>query len=358
VRSAPTIRGASIPAICAPDALTPPGRAGRLAMSLLAVGLVLKLGGCGPASPAPGAAGEASASATNVAAKPRLVVLGGGLTEIVYALGHGAEVVAVDTTSVYPAEADALPDVGYVRNVSAEGILATTPTVVLASSTAGPKAALDRVAASGAVVTVIEDPKDLEGAYARVQAVGDALGEVDAATKLVAQMKAEVAAVSRDIEARVQARGRPRALFVYARGSGTMLVSGAGTPADTMLTTAGATNALSDVNGFVPVSGEAIVASQAEVIVLPKGSLDGLGGEAGVLAIPGVAETPAGKAKAIVAIDDAMLLGYGPRIGAALRALDEGFAALPTGDATAAKTTALDTTAVIPSQAAIGAQAR
>jgi iron complex transport system substrate-binding protein len=327
-------------------------------MGLIAMGLVLKLGGCGSSAPPTAAAESSKASEPDVATKSRLVVLGGGLTEIVYALGHGADVVAVDTTSVFPAEADALPDVGYVRNVSAEGILATTPTLVLASSTAGPKAVLDRVAASGATVTVIDDPTDLDGAYARVLAVGEALGEVDAATTLVATMKTEVEAAQRDIEVRVQARGRPRALFVYARGTGTMLVSGAGTPADAMLTTAGATNALADVNGFVPVSGEAIVASQAEVIVLPKGSLDGLGGTAGVLAIPGIAETPAGKAKAIVAIDDAMLLGYGPRIGAALRALDEGFAALPATDTTATKPNALATSDVIPSQAAIGAQTR
>ncbi|RYE82810.1 MAG: hemin ABC transporter substrate-binding protein, partial [Myxococcales bacterium] len=141
----------------------------------------LGLGGCGksraPAAPA----------------ARRLVTVGGAITEIVYALGLGGEVVAADTSSIFPPEATKLPQVGYQRALSAEGVMALKPTLVLASHDAGPPVALEQIKAAGVEVVVIPGPPTIEGAQAKVRAVGQRLGRTSEAEALAARIAREAA---------------------------------------------------------------------------------------------------------------------------------------------------------------------
>jgi iron complex transport system substrate-binding protein len=242
---------------------------------------------------------------------PRIVSVGGAVTETVFALGAGDGVVAIDTSSVYPEGALRLPRVGYQRTLSAEGILALSPNLVIVSDEAGPPAAIEQLRGAGVRVARMPSARTPDEAIARVVAVGEAIGRPTA--DLAARMKREVTAAI----ARAPADG-PRFVLLYARSAGAVMIAGADTAGTAMVTLAGGRNAVPDVSGFKPLSAEVLIAAAPEVIVVPSRGLATLGGEAGLLAAPGVAATPAGRSRRIVAFDDLLLLGFGPRLGPAI----------------------------------------
>lgn len=263
-----------------------------------------------------GAVSCARGEAPRPAPAGRVVTVGGAVTEIAFALGRGDRVVAVDTSSVFPPEVARLPQVGYQRTLSAESVLAHAPDLVIASAEAGPPAALDQLRTAGVRVALVPTASTIEDAAHRIEIVGDALGEQRAALELANQLRTDAGRARAHC---CSAPGRaPRAVTVYARGAGTVMLAGAGTTAAAMLELAGARNAVTGASGFKPISAEALVEAAPEVIVVPARGLASLGGEPGLLAIPGVADTPAGRARRIVAMDDLLLLGFGPRLASAI----------------------------------------
>lgn len=248
--------------------------------------------------------------------EPRLVAIGAAVTETLFALGVGKDVVAVDRTSVFPMEAAALPKVGLPGQLSVEGIAAQRPTLVIADA---PPAALALLEGAGLrVARLNEAPSTVDGAAARIEAIGVLVDREAPAKALAASLRAEVAAV----EAAVAKRPlRPRVLFVYARGPRTLLIAGADTAADAVIRMAGAENAVTGFSGMKPISAEVVLAARPELILIPTRGLDSLGGEDGLFAIPGLAETPAAQNKKVIAVDDGALLAFGPRLPLGLRAL-------------------------------------
>lgn len=259
------------------------------------------------------AAGQSAAAD----APPRLVTLGGDITEIVYALGAGDQVVGADTSSVYPAATNALPKVGYQRQLAAEGVLSLRPTLIIASHEAGPPTALTQLRDSGVRVEVIAGGETPEAAATKITQVAALLGRAEAGQKLVADMQAALAAAERE---RAEADSKPRVLFIYARG-GTMAVAGQNTAADSMIRLAGGTNSVAELEGFKPLTAEAAVAAAPDVILMLSRGVEGAGGAAAVWAQPGLGQTPAAAKQRLVVMDDLLLLGFGPRLGDAVRDL-------------------------------------
>lgn len=260
------------------------------------------------------ACGKKSAS---VSTETRIVSVGGAVTEIVFALGAGSLVVGVDTSSLFPEEATHRPKVGYQRALAAEGILSLKPTVVVVTPDAGPAAALEQVRNAGITIVVVPAESTVEGVRTKIIAVGEAIGK---------RAEAEVLAIraGKEIDdARIAARNgvRPRALFLYARGGGTVMVSGKGTAGSAMLDLSGAENVVTQFDGFRPLTAEAVVSAAPDVIVVPSHGLASLGGIDGVLELPGIALTPAARTRRVVAVDDLLLLGFGPRTGEGVRLL-------------------------------------
>ncbi len=246
------------------------------------------------------------------AGEERIVSIGGNVTETLYAIGKGPAVVAVDRTSIYPAEAETLPKVGLPGSISVEGVAAQRPTIVVADASAQAQA-LDQLSASGVkVVKLAEQPQTPEGAAARIRELGALFGKASEADALAKTLLASISATTTAIK---EVPHRPRALFVYARGQRTLLVAGDATPAKVALELAGATNAATGFTDFKPMSAETVLAAKPDVIVIPQRGLDSLGGIDGLLALPGMLETPAGKARRVIAIDDLEILGFGPRLG-------------------------------------------
>lgn len=248
----------------------------------------------------------------------RLVTIGGAVTEAVFALGLGAQVVGVDTSSVYPADVMHLPKVGYQRTLSAEGILALRPTRIVAAEEAGPPHVLDQLRQAGIPIAVIPGPPSIAGARAKLQAIADALNVPQRGAALVTQLDDET---TQALAITPRSGKRPRVLFLYARSAGSVLVAGTGTAPAAMLDLAGAENAAAALRGFKPYSAEALVAARPDILLLTDRGAASLGGIAGVRMLPGVASLPAESQPDVRTLDDLLLLGFGPRTGQAIAAL-------------------------------------
>jgi len=246
---------------------------------------------------------------------PRVVSLGGPVTETIFELGLDSLLVGVDQSSVFPPAAQELPDVGYFRTLGVEGVLSLRPTLVLAAEKSGPPTVLERLERTGVELVSIPSRDTPDGALEKVRRVADALGVPDRGAELVARMGGEFA---RAEGLREHVSSRPRVLFVWGQGGGTLLAAGAGTAAETMLELAGAENAVKGFEGFQALTAEAAVAARPEVVVIDEATLERIGGVSGLLALPGLAATPAGQAGRVVTVEILSFMGFGPRSSRAL----------------------------------------
>jgi len=257
---------------------------------------------------------EATEAEPAVAAAKSLVTLGGNITETVYALGEGAKVVGVDASSMYPSEATEQEQVGYYRQVSAEGIISLAPELVIASDATGPAEALEKVKEVGIPVEIVSAEKTLEGALSRIRAISKILNHEAKGQEIIQTIESQL----KEVQA---PEVKPKVLFIYARGAGSLNVAGTKTAADEMIRLAGAENAVQEYEGYKPINSESIVAAAPDAILLTKGGLESMGGPEAVKALQGVSLTPAAKADRILAMDDLLLLGMGPRTGEAVKTL-------------------------------------
>lgn len=249
----------------------------------------------------------------------RVVCVGGAITECVFALGQGAQVVAVDSTSRFPAGALDLPRIGYMRALPPEGLVSLRPDLVLASSDAGPEPAIAVLRAAGVNLVVVPDRPGVEGVAGKLNAVAAALG-VDAAP-VVAAFRADAAA----LDPWLTPAPRRRVVFVLSLARGAPMVSGRNTNAAAMIHWSGGTNAIEGFEGYKPLSAEAAIDAAPEVIMLMAHSLAEMGGEAAILASPQLAHTPAVRARKLFAIDGSYAIGWGPRAAHARRDIALGF---------------------------------
>ena len=258
---------------------------------------------------------------TDFPAGLRIVSLFGDLTEIIFELGAGHLVVGRDASSIYPPEAELLPNLGFTQALSAEGVLALEPTLVIGNQTAGPSDVLEQIRDAGVEVVIIDSPSTFDAMGLKIRAVGFALGIEERAEAFAADAEARLDAVLADVAARnPEGDARPSVLFIYVRRGGLQLVAGEGSAAATIIEAAGGTDAgtSAGVVGFVPLTPEAVVAADPEVILVMDRGLAAIGGVPGLLEIPGVALTQAGRNQRFVSMEDLYLLGFGPRLPDAL----------------------------------------
>ena len=257
----------------------------------------------------------------------RIVSVGGALTEIVYALGAQGELVGVDTTSLYPAVAQQLPQVGYARTLSAEGVLSLAPTQLIATEEAGPQAVLRQVRDAGVPVAVLSANNQFEGLLERVKQVGQITGRADAAARLAQALQRQWDGTLGKVRQRQHAP--VRVLFILAHAPNQVMVGGRETGADAMLAYAGAVNVMGGSAGFAgykPLTPEAVIAARPDIVLVTDQGLKASGGVDGILKLPGLAQTPAGRTHRIVSLEAMLLLGFGPRMPQALAELDAAFA--------------------------------
>lgn len=249
---------------------------------------------------------------------PRIVSVGGALTEIIYALDGQANLVGADTTSLWPETAKSLPQVGYMRNLSAEGILSLSPDLLIASAHAGPPAVLEQIRNVGVEVIILPEAYSEAGVADKITAVAALLNKQEAGVRLAAKTRADFQQLA---DRRAQLTRQPKTLFFMAISQGAPLVSGRDTPADAMIRLAGGSNAADGFSGNKAIGGEAIIAAAPEVILLTDISVKALGGLEQCYRLPGIAQTPAGRNGRLIEVDTLSLLGFGVRSGQAALAL-------------------------------------
>lgn len=239
--------------------------------------------------------------------------LGGAVTEIVFALGAGDEIVARDTSSVFPAAALALPDVGYFRTIGAEGVLAQRPTLILAAQGTGPESQLDQLKRSGVRFLHLDGSPSGEAVAANLSRVGELLGRDEQAAVLVQELRAKLDAVG----ARSEAAGRrPRVIFLMGMGPANAQAAYAGTAAAALIQLAGGDNPLSGpgLAGYKAINPEALFAADPDFI------LYGVNPHAPGHSTPPewVLRTRAGRQGRVHALDLGYHLVFGPRLGSAV----------------------------------------
>jgi iron complex transport system substrate-binding protein len=261
------------------------------------------------------------------AATERIVSTSGAITEIVYALGAGDRLVAVDTTSVHPRSALALPKIGYMRALSSEGILSVRPTLVLAAVESGPPQVIDQLRAAGVRIAMVDDRHDAEGVGIKIRQVATALAMPEQGEQLARSVTGTFAALANTM---ATVKERPRVLFVMSIGRGAPMAAGQNTAADAVIRLAGGENAIRGYTGYKPLSLEAATSAAPELVLAMAQTVEQAGGPDAFMKQLQLGATPAGRDNRLVALDGTYLLGFGPRAPMAVaelaRALHPGLA--------------------------------
>jgi iron complex transport system substrate-binding protein len=250
----------------------------------------------------------------------RLISIGGALTEIVYLLKANTQLVGVDATSIYPTAATRLPNVGYARSLSAEGILALRPTQLIATEDAGPPIALRQIGDAGIPVSMLPSGHQFIDVINRVRTIGRLVHKTDAAEVLASRLLLEWSSTQKRVaNSKIN---NTRVLFILSQNPSQLMVGGEKTSAAAMIAYAGARNAITGVSGFKPLTPESVIAANPDVIVLTDQGMKAVGGISGVLRFPGVKQTRAGKEQNIISLEAMYLLGFGPRMPLAVAELN------------------------------------
>ena len=250
----------------------------------------------------------------------RLVTVGGAITEIVYLLGAQAQLVGTDTTSLYPLAAQKTAKVGYMRQLSAEGLLSLKPDAIIATTEAGPTVVLDQIRSAGVKVELIKVDYTWAQVQRTVAAVGLASTREQQAQSLLAQLNSQWATTQSAV-ARYKGR-KPRVLFILSH-SASVQVAGEKTGADAIIRYAGGQNAMSGFDGYRPLTAEAMSSVAPEIILTTTQGIEAYGGVDKFWTRPELSLTPAFKTKALLHMDALELLGFGPRMPQSLQKIHE-----------------------------------
>ncbi|GAA5103698.1 heme/hemin ABC transporter substrate-binding protein [Bartonella jaculi] len=247
----------------------------------------------------------------------RIVSIGGALTEIVYALGAQDQLVARDSTSVYPQEALKLPVLGYMRALSPEGVLSVAPEGILLVEGSGPASTIEILKKTSIPLVIIPENYSRENVMEKIRLVGQAIHREVQADALIEKLKRNFL----DNDALLAKVTKPkRVLFVLSVQNGRVMASGTGTAADGMIKLSGAINAVTDYKGYKLLNNEALLKSDPDVILLVKHGAKSTNIDK-ILAIPAIQATTAAKNHAIKQMDAMYLLGFGPRTADASKEL-------------------------------------
>lgn len=249
-------------------------------------------------------------------AQQRIVSLNGNISEMLCALGLEQQIVGVDVTSTYPVSLASKPKVGHNRNISAEGIMSLQPTLVLGVDNQLNPSLPEQLKAVNLKTEIFKQEYTAAGIRNLLNNVASATGSTGKAPAILQQFDKQMAALP-------SIKSDKKVLFIYARGAGTLMVSGTGTPIASMIQLAGAKNAVTDFADFKPLTAEAMVAANPDIILLFDSGLKSIGGIDGLLKVPGIAQTNAGRNRSIVSMDGELLSGFGLRLPQAIRELQE-----------------------------------
>lgn len=251
----------------------------------------------------------------------RVLAIGGAVTEIIYALGEEDRLVGRDSSSTFPADAEALPDVGYIRALSPEGVLAVEPDLILARENNGPKEAVEVLKSTGVRWVDVPDNFTLEGIDDNIRIIARELGVPEKGDALRAKVASDVAAAQEKL---ADIKDKRKVMFVLSMRDGKINASGTGTAANGIIELSGGDNVMSGFKGYKQLTDEAVINAAPEYIVMMEGrdqAADHNAPNAQIEAHPALSTTPAVKQGNIIRVDGLLMLGFGPRTGEAMTKL-------------------------------------
>ena len=252
----------------------------------------------------------------------RITVAGGSVTEILYFLGSEDKIIAVDITSNYPEEAKDFPSIGYVRNLSAEGILSLKPSIIIGEDDMGPASVVDQIKRTGIDIYVIEEIHTSDGIIDKIRCIGNILGKKEKTSQLI---KDAISPIKKELD---EKSNNPeldniKVMFILSMDSGTPVVSGKETSADGFINMTGASNAFNDFEGWKPVGTESIINASPDFILISNRGAHSYSDLDKIFEHPAIKYTPAALNGNIIALDGMEMLGFGPRtISSALKLSD------------------------------------
>ena len=243
----------------------------------------------------------------------RIVVAGGSITEILFMLGDTDKIVAVDRTSNFPPEVSRFPVVGYVRALSAEGVLSLGPSLVLGEDDMGPLEVVSQLESTGVEIRRVPEEHSAAGIVEKIICVASVLGyDGEKLAQIRESFDDSVDQITSLNDAKATAP-KPRVAIIMALRDGVPFAAGSDTSADGLIEMAGAHNVFASFEGWKPVSLEVMISSDPAFIVMPQRGMAMSGGLDAVLAHPSVRTTTAGQKGRVIAVDGMTLLGFGPR---------------------------------------------
>lgn len=260
---------------------------------------------------------QPAAQSTRFSDNAKIVSLNGTISEILVDLGFEENIVGVDVASNYPASLQEKPKVGHSRQLSAEGILALAPDVVIATSEDIKPELAQQIRSTGVKLLLFDHHFSSNGTKELIRSMADSLDRKKKGDSILVALQFDL----EKVEAIEKKEPKPKVLFIYARGTGTMMVAGKNTQVEKMIELAGGVNAVDDFTEFKPLTAEALVAANPDVILLFDSGLSSLGGVDGLLEVQGIRQTNAGKNKKFVEMEGQFLTGFSQRLGKAVEEL-------------------------------------
>ena len=254
----------------------------------------------------------------------RIIVLNEAIAEIVIALGFFDNIIGRDATTTLEA-LKAIPKVSSGHDISAESVLELKPTLVIGDTRSGPPEAIQQLRGAGVAIVLAPEVWRLADIAPRIQLISTALGVTDLGSKLLKNTQRDIDQALNTLDPSTTA---PRVAFIYVRGTASVfLLGGKESGADEMIRSAGGIDVGTDLDlaAFTPLTTEAIVKANPSIIVVTTRGLASVGGIEGLLQLPGIAQTPSAKSRAVVSIDDDLLFSFGPRTGALIVRLAQAF---------------------------------
>jgi len=242
----------------------------------------------------------------------RIVVAGGSITEIIYFLNSEEKIVALDVTSNYPEKAKELPSIGYVRNLSAEGILSMNPSIVFGEDDMGPPGVIKQLRDINIDLRIIPEEKTIDGILDKIYCIASIIDKVpNAESKINSTLIPDILNIEKRLSTFTLIP--KRVMFIFSIKGNKIIVAGSGTSGDGFIKMTGSENIFSTIEGWKTVSQEAIIKENPDYVIMSKRDLHNS------KTIKSISENPIFKnirafEEQNIIFDDAMaMLGFGPR---------------------------------------------
>ncbi len=242
----------------------------------------------------------------------KIISLSGFITELLFEMGYGDQIIARDVTSTYPEQVNAIESVGHISRLNVEAILALQPDVIILEKVSEESVKfIDQLTGAGIKVVSVPTSTSFDNSLKAIKSLEGVL-QVDKTItqKLQKQIESDSIALH---EYLVGVEDQPKVLFLYARGAGNVMAGGYDTPSSKMIEKAKGINVMSSFDNYRAITPEALVEAAPEVLLFFTSGLSSLDEGAGLSEIPGMTQTPAFKENKIVAMDGQYLTTFGPR---------------------------------------------